>query len=219
MFSTSDIIYYLLFITAMTLSFIASKANIKGLIYLRVLFIVGLCTELIVDITDFYEVPLHNILYYIYIPFEYIILSTFLKKYVKTKRLHLIMTYALFIYTFLVIYFTFFYYEIENDYPGIIYNIGCVFLIIWTSVLLFNLEFKEDMKLFQIPFFWICTAMIIFYSGVFLYNGFYNYLLEEKTELASKLRLLVNLNLNYLFYILMSYAFICSIRQKKYFIR
>jgi len=112
------------------------------------------------------------------------------------------------------------YYFVElysfDKYPGILYNIGCVFIIVWTVIILFNLDVQGNLNLIQIPLFWLAAGIIILYMGVFFFNAVYNYLIVKKTELATALRLIINLNLNYIFYSIWSYAFICSIRLKKY---
>jgi len=216
MFSFTDVIYYILFTTALILSFMAAKENFRGLNYLRILLVVGLVSELIVDAMDhFTEYP--NLFYYIYIPFEFIILSLFFKKSTDNKLLKTVILYSISAYSVIVIGIIS--YHSVSDYPGIIYNIGCTFILIWAVTMLFTFEVKNGLTLIKLPFFWICTGLIILYSGVFFYNSVYNYLLEEQTDLAKRLRILVNLNLNYLFYIIWSYAFICSIRLKKYSIQ
>lgn len=219
MLSFTNIIYYLLFLSATVLSLLAPKDNFRGLNYLRILLIVGLCSEVLIDLINYYYYSaVHNPpspIHYLYIPFEYLMLSLFLKIHIRIKRIRSLINFSFVIYIFTVLYLSIFYYSMENDYPGIIYNLGCGFLIIWSSLLLFNLEFNAQLKLAQLPVFWVCTAMIIFYSGVFFYNCYYNYFLKKETEFALLLRQYVNLNLNFIFYILLCYSFICSMRQKK----
>lgn len=218
MFDFTDIIYYILLLSAIILSLIAPKDHFRGLIYLRILLIVGFCSELSVDLINSNYKAVHappSPIHYFYIPFEYIMLSVFLKKYLKVKLVKTLINFSFIIYVLVALYFSIFYYSFGKDYPGIIYNFGIGFLIIWSSLLLFNLEFNKKVKLIQLPIFWICTAIIILYSGVFFYNGVYNYLVDARTELAYKLRRNINLNLNFIFYILLCYSFICSIRHKK----
>jgi len=214
MFTITDIIYYLLFCTAMILSFKATEQNLRGLIFLRALLICGLINELTVEFLDYYTVYGYAT-YHFYVPLEYVLLSCFFIKFISNKRIRQIIALSLIVYFTIDIYYSTHYYSLKN-YPAIPYNIGCFFSVIWAVFVLFTLEVRRSIKVTSLPIFWICAGLIIFYLGVFFYNAVYNHLIHEKTALAKSLRLIINLNLNYLFYIIWSYAFICSIRLKKY---
>lgn len=195
----------------------ATEKNLRGLFYLRILLVCGLVNELTSDVMRYYtqwgDAPDH-----FYIPLEYILLSLFFITVSSNSLVKKIISISIPVYLVLSVYFSVTHYTLKS-YPAIPYNIGCFFTILWAVFTMFTLEVKEDLKVTSLPIFWICTGIIIFYMGVFFYNAVYNYLLKEKTALANSLRSIINLNLNFLFYIIWSYAFICSIRLKKYFIR
>ena len=214
MVSASDIVYYSLFVGASVLSFKAMKHNLPGLNYLRALLIIGLVNEMLTDFFKRHDIY-KNVTYHFYIPIEYVLLALFFYSSVHNKMVKKIILLSIPFYIALTFSLTFFYYSIQT-YPGIAYNIDCFFTIVWAVFILFNLEVKESLKVTAVPLFWICTGIIIFYMGMFFFNAVYNYLLSKESELANSLRSIISLNLNYLFYIIWSYAFICSIRLKKY---
>lgn len=212
-----DIIYYILFTLATYLSFKATKKNLRGLNYLRILLVTGLLNELIIDFLRHSGMPF-NYMYHIYIPIEFVLLSLFFKISTNSTLLQKSILLLIPVYFLAAISFSFFLFSL-HEYPGALYNLESTLLIVWAVLTLFNLEVQENLRLTQIPLFWISAGVIILYSGIFFYNAVYNYLLQEKSELAKSLRLIINMNFNYLFYIFWSYAFACSIRLKTYLFR
>lgn len=212
-----DIIYYVLFFTAFFFSFKASPKNLRGLKVLRILLGVGIVFELLNDLLAFLPMQ-KNKLYYLYMPVEYALLSTFF--YVSVSKSGLKRAILLFfpVYIALVTYFSLNYYHF-NEFPSLVYNLGGFLNIIWATLALFSIEIEIEKPIYDLPNFWVYSAILILYMGIFFYNGVYNYFLQRETELAKSLRNVINLNFNYLFYIILIYAFICSIRLKKYIIR
>lgn len=217
MFTVFEIFYYILFALALLVSFWATNQSICGLNYLRLLLIGGLISEVLVDATSAFSFN-SNLIYYIYLPFEYLMLTLFFAKSVKMNSSQRIIVFSIPVYLMIYVALLFYYYP-KFEYPGMIYNLGCLIIIIWAVIRLFNLEIVDEVSIVKNPLFWICTGLLILYTGVFFYNAVYNYLLHAKSELASSLRLIINMNLNYLFYLAWIYAFICSIRLKKYSIQ
>ena len=210
----SEIAYYIIFVIATALSFMATAQNLRGLSLLRGLLISGLINEFISDYLKSKSVN-PNPGNHFYVAVEYILLSLFFVANSQGTKLNRFIVISIPLYLTTWVLLTIFYCHL-SDYPSITYNISCFFTIIWAVMVMFTMEAKEGIKITALPFFWICSGIIIFYMGVFFYNAVYNSLLVEKTALAISLRRLINMNLNYLFYIVWSYAFICSIRLKKY---
>ena len=208
-----NVIYYLLFVCALYLSFKASITNLIGLKAIRILLVGGLVSEIVVDILKYHEKS-YNFIYYFYLPFEFMLLLVlFFRENINksNKRIELVLAVVYFILYLILI----FYYYDFSQYPSIIYNVGSFLIIPLLIHSLFSLDQNGSIKITDLPNFWIFTGLLVLYSGVIFYNAVYNYLLQEKTELAKSLRLVINLNLNYIFYSTWSYAFICSIRLKK----
>ncbi len=103
-----------------------------------------------------------------------------------------------------------------NNFPGIQLNIIAVLLIMNSLVILYTLDAKDKTPIYQRPIFWITTSTLIFYCSLFALNGTYNYLLKNNESLAKKLNLLINNNLNFMYYLLLIIGLLCSKQNKKY---
>ena len=101
-----------------------------------------------------------------------------------------------------------------QKYPGLQINIEGIFLIILAIIGLFSIEPKINNKITSIPFFWICVAVLVYYSGIFTYNGLYHYI-EQRSSLGSELGFYILKIFNYILYICLSIAFVCSRLIKK----
>ncbi len=198
------------------MSFKARTSNIPGLSFLRWLLCIGFINEMISQTLKIIDVN-NNVSHYIYIPLEYVFLVLFFYKNTKSKLFKNAMLWSVCVYFIIVVPLMLLYYrQLHFPYPSIIYNINCVFNILWISLLLFNLELTENLSIISIPVFWIFTAMLIFYSGIFFFNGAYNYFMNHDVVLAYKLRSYINIMLNNILYLLFSYAFFNSWKITKY---
>jgi hypothetical protein len=214
MITSYDIPYYLIFASCFAFSLAASKDSIPGLMYLRLLLFAGLVTEVTVEILQWLHKE-ENGPYHVYIPVEYILLVLFYVENTSRARLPAILKLSIPIYVLSSLGLSYFYYHFSS-YPSLIYNFSCLLNVIWIVHLIFEINPSEHTSLTQLPLFWIFSSLLIFYSGIFFFNGAYNYLISRQAQLASMLRTYINICLNYLLYLLLIYAFICSIRMKKY---
>lgn len=214
-FSTSDYIYYILLTVSIVFSLIDKHEAIRGIIYLRILLIVALLVELANDFVDYYT-PYGNIAYHFYIPAENMFLALFFYTNLKINRRKKIILLISFFYALFFLSYSFYYNGFMN-YPSLFYNIHCIIIICWSLLSLMNLEFIGEVKLVKNPIFLLSSGFLIFYSGIFFFNGTYNYFIKHNLSIANSLRTLINVNLNFLLYIIWSYSFICSIQLKKYY--
>jgi len=214
MITKADIIYYSIYILCVCLSCIANSHNLKGLVFIKTILFLGLINETIVEIFQFYKTN-ENISHFIYIPCEYILMCCFFLKNTNSIVLKRLIYLSIPIYLGLAISLAAFYYKFQS-YPSIIYNLVCFFGIIWSTLLLYRMDFLSYVHVLKTPAFWVLTGTLIFYSGVFFFNAVYNYYLSKNMRFASNLRTYINVTLNCIFYLFLCYSFICSIKVKKY---
>lgn len=213
MFTTYDIIYFSIYITCLCFSLKAREDNIPGLSFLRLLLYCGLLTEVAVEILQWYKMN-SNSPYYLYIPAEYILLVLFYAKSTARKlfrRILFISTGAYLAACILVLTLD----PSILQYPAWIYNISCLLNTIWVTLLFLEMQHVGNVSITRQPQFWIYTAFLLFFSTVFFFNGPYLYLLKKDSKLAETLRNMLNVMMNYVLYLLLTYAFICSIRMKR----
>lgn len=218
MLSITDIIYYILLLLCIFFSFKAIEKNLNGLKYLRILFITGFVSEIFGDFLTQYVSKYENILYHFYIPLEFLLISLFIKSNIFNKVARKMVSITVVIYWLISFIISFIFTNIFY-FPGIQYALCCFLACIWAAYVLLNIVIIEDLKIYLLPLFWVCAGFIIFYSGVFFFSGTYNYFLSKNKQAAGSLRLIINLNLNYLYYIFLLIAFICSVRIKKLSLR
>ena len=181
---------------------------------MQVLLVIGLMLEVCLDSFDIHG-DLRNLLYRIYIPLEYLLLTLLLAKNAAKVYMSRLLYYALGGYLLFVVGY-FFFTSNQAGYPGLMYNVNCALLTVYASLQLLTINVVNDTPILKLPLFWLYTAIVVFYSGIFFYNAVFEYLNINSPQMANSLRLVVNLNINYLFYLLLSYTFICSIRLRKY---
>lgn len=211
----SDYIYFSIYFLCFLLSFFAKKANLPGLRLLRILLFAGLINEMT------YEYGKGNHLNsqftnFLYIPLEYFLLCFFYGKQTKKDWLKKCIWLSIGLYILVWFYYSFFYYHFKT-YPSIVYNLGCFFSIIWIVTIIYDLDPIKELPITLLPIFWILCGLLIFYSGVFIYNAVSNTIRKTDEALAENLRIYINVTCNNILYLSWIYAFICSIKMKKYF--
>jgi hypothetical protein len=213
MFTGADIVYYLFYILCLIFSFFRTNA-IKGIKLLRAVLVLGLLNEFYVEVRQ-YMGKEENFSHFLYIPLEYCLLTLFYCQQTKKKYLRYAMLISIPIYLCLAYYFAFTFYNFRS-YPSIVYNIGCVFSIIWLTLIMFTVEMIENISIVKIPVFWLTSGLLVFYAGVYFFNTAYSYLLVSNQLVASEIRTYINLGLNIILYTFWTYAFICSAKIKNY---
>lgn len=208
-----DIIYFAILITAVVAAFKACAAVIPGLIFLQVLLLLAFINE-VAAIAMEYKGLNHDFTHYFYIPAEYLLLVLFYNKSVSKRYFKIMLIISA------VIVFAFAIYVIfkgnADSYPGFLYNLSCGFNTLWTALLLLNLKVEDGHTITSIPIFWILTAFLIFYSGIFFFNTGYRLVLIQDKQLADELRTFISTGLNIILYLLLIYGFRCSCKTKKY---
>jgi hypothetical protein len=212
----SDYIYYAFLLAAIIMSFKARKANIPGLVILRLVLCIGFVNEMIAQALKMSDIS-NNISHYFYIPLEYFLLVFFYRVHAKTMYLKNAMIASAGIYILIALPIIIFNYRpLDYPYPSMIYNINCTFNILWISILMFNLATPDFRPITSVPVFWIFSGMLTFYAGIFFFNGAYNYFMNQDATLAKALRDYINTALNNLMYLVFTYAFYVSWKNTRY---
>lgn len=217
--SIFQIIYLSLLFSSFIISIVTKKHHPSFKIFPYLLGF-SLLTEIVVSIL--YYVFHHGessfyTIYHIYVPIEYAFLAYFFYLVHAKKSLKNIIFFSIPIFTVLSIFFSISR-EYFHKYPGINANLEALLLIIWSMYTLLTLEPDENfaIPLLQLPLFWICTGILGFELGMFMYNGAVNFILEEYPEVKNILNYTITKSLNYYLYISFSIGFLCSNHWKKY---
>lgn len=209
--------YQTLYILLLILSFAVSVFSFKyhrSLYILSILFALGIVTETLFNVFYYLYEKDYFIFYHVYIPLEFLLITLFFYQINNNHKIKTLMITVLPFYVLLVIVLYFGFYTVD-DYPGWIYNAGGIFIILWSVITLFNIE-PSNIHILKLPIFWICSGMILFYAGIFSFNGMYDFLLKTNYQLSDNLLYGINKFLNYLLYIFFIIGFVCSNRMKRY---
>jgi hypothetical protein len=155
------------------------------------------------------------LIYHLYIPLDYFFLSYFFYHSFKNAMMKMVILFSVFIFLGLSIYLSNFVIGL-NKFPGLNLNTEGIFLIIFTLYRLFTLEPVINTPIYNLPVFWICVGLLIYNLGGFMFNGYYNYLIEKHFNLAKELNYTINKVFNILLYFSFSIAFLWSHRLKRY---
>lgn len=157
----------------------------------------------------------YNIIYHFYIPLEYCLWSFYFYLVIKNSILKRIILYSIPTFVIISVVFSLEVVQIQK-YPNFQTNIEGILLIIWATYTIFNIEVKANLNIARLPVFWICVAALVYNCGIFSYIGAYNYICESRPGLTNDLKFYILNLLNYFLYTLLSIAFICSQKTRKY---
>lgn len=97
-----------------------------------------------------------------------------------------------------------------NNWNSTVSVTGSVAMIVFSALMYYQLfASKMLLKLTSSLEFWVATALIVFYSGNFIYLGMLNYLSGKHPALSERLLQLLQI-LNIIFYMLISFALLCT---------
>jgi hypothetical protein len=108
-----------------------------------------------------------------------------------------------------------YFYQKFNGFHTITYALGCFLIILFSIIFFYQLFAKpKAIVLTKEPAFWICTALLLFYSVTFPMFVFVNFMKDFPPIIANNLQYLI-IVLNVFLYLLFSIAFLCRIKIKK----
>lgn len=207
-----QVVYFILLTTSLIISFWkVGRTSLKIFPYLLLL---SLITEIINIILyrKFKNQIIENIIYQIYIPIEFILLSIFF--YSNTQNLKFKVFIKVSVFAYLITDLIVGYKLSFIIFPGHILNLEGLFISIMSANLLLNLPINVKKPVFYVPFLWVGLGLLLYYSSTFIYNGLYNYLLINKPQIHNLLYNVMMKVPNYLLYILLSIGFLCQQQTK-----
>jgi hypothetical protein len=186
----------------------------KNLKIFPVLLFFSLFTEILSLFFVFHKVE-YLFLYHLYVPIEYSLWAYYFylainKKLIKKIIISTIPLFIIFSFTIsCIIGF--------KKFSTLQINMEGLLLITWAVICIFSIEINKgtEISIFLRPVFWICVAVLIYYSSTFSFTSIYNFIFESKKELLTVLRLYFLIVPNCIFYTCLSIAFICSQVIKK----
>lgn len=211
-------ILFIIHLTIVFTSFVCSIINRKNLPGYFRLFTLLTGVTFVVESIGFYflffSTGPRQVLYHFYVPFMYALLAIIYAKAMHTAWKKRLITWSIPGFWLLAIYLSVFVQHtyVVNTYATVVVSILIVLLALFYYYEL--LQKEGSYSLVRDPLFWISTANLIFYAGVFLLMGFLNYLMKEMPILSKKL-MVINYFLNYILYSFYSVGFLCTIRNRK----
>lgn len=206
------LIYLIILFISLVLSIFCYKKD-KALRVFPYLLSIALLSDIGTTILNHFKIN-YFILYHIYLPIEYTLLSLYFYFTIRNGVVKRAILYSIPLFIILSILFTL-KIVVISKYPNFQTNIECLLLIIWATITIFTIEVKEDVSIVALPVFWISVGVLTYQCGVFPFTGVFNSLFEPKHVLFDKLRP-YQIVLNYILYIFYSIAFLCSHRMRKY---
>ncbi len=102
-----------------------------------------------------------------------------------------------------------------NSFHSITYSLGCL-LIVFACVYYFYelFQLKQYINLLREPSFWICSALLFFFTCTLPFIGMTNFLFKVSKVIAYNLGSILAI-INFLLYSLFTIAFLCRIRFSK----
>ncbi|HEX2683698.1 MAG TPA: hypothetical protein VHL77_07190 [Ferruginibacter sp.] len=154
-------------------------------------------------------------LYNISIPVEYLFYGFMIGSLCLTRSFRKTILYASFIFAvFTIINLLFI--QGFTDLNTNTLKAGSSLMIIFSAIGLIDLFTNDNhSSLIKNPLFWICTGVLFFNTGEFLYLFFFDIFLKNKWDETAKLFASINNKLIYILYTCISIAIICSKRSGK----
>ncbi len=207
-------IYLALLLLAFVLSIWCKKSDRPLAIFPVLLFFSVLAEATVYVLVFVFQFkPQFLVIYHIYIPIEYALLSLYFAQTINGRYTQVIYIVMLIVVLSLCILLSFT--GGLFKYPGMNLNVAGIALIAWSIMTLFTIKPMVNTAIYKIPVFWISVGFLIYYCGSFFHNFIYEYLKGNESKLAESLNDLINKGSNDVLYICLSVAFLCSNRLTK----
>jgi len=174
--------------------------------YFNFLFIVVIVFEILGEILKYYGLA-NYFLDHLYQPIELTILSIIYKRAIRSYPFQKIIIFIIVLFWFVSLYYSFNVEGVENE-NKFSFFLGSFIVIFYSYRYIFELYTDPPAKgsLLNNPFFWIVTANLFYYYGIYFYMGLRNFITDE--SMRDKLKI-INMSLNYALYILYLIGFSC----------
>jgi len=193
-----------------------NKRN-RGKVYL--IFPVFLLITLSVELYGIYSTDENKnastvLLYNLFSILEFTFYSWMLREIIINKTIKKIILFVLIFYPFISL-LNIFFIQGKSGFHTVTYAIGCLIIVAWCIYYFYELFLlAHSVRLLKQPSFWICTALLFFYTFTFPIYGLSNLMMGLPRVVLRNLQTIVDI-INVFLYSLFSIAFLCRIRMPK----
>jgi len=193
-----------------------NKRN-RGKVYL--IFPVFLLITLSVELYGIYSTDENKnastvLLYNLFSILEFTFYSWMLREIIINKTIKKIILFVLIFYPFISL-LNIFFIQGKSGFHTVTYAIGCLIIVAWCIYYFYELFLlAHSVRLLKQPSFWICTALLFFYTFTFPLYGLSNLMTGLPKVVLRNLQTIVDI-INVFLYSLFSIAFLCRIRMPK----
>jgi hypothetical protein len=157
------------------------------------------------------------ILFNIFTTFEFVFYFFIFSKHLKIPYYRYPVIAMIFIYP-ITVYLNLKYIQGFHTFHSYTFLLGSFFMVLFSCLFFFESVRLENLHkmLPDQPFFWVCTAFIMFYLGSVVINSLFQYLMSfDMQSQGKRIYSLINQSLNLLLYTGFIYAFILCHRKRK----
>lgn len=154
----------------------------------------------------------HYFLYHLFTPIEHSLLSLFFFYSTDTRPLKVFILFSILVFNLFSIYSMYMFGV--SQFPSLTNTVESFLLIITSLIFLMTIKPIESTKIYYLLEFWVALAVLIYFTGTFVFNGIYNYLRIDSQIEAKVIFDVLNSVFNWIFYVLLSYGFLCLYRRK-----
>ncbi len=183
-------------------------------------FLPFLLLTLIIELIGFFMVIKGNhkyTMYNVFTTFEFVFYFFIFSKHLKIPYYRYPVIAMIFIYP-ITVYLNLKYIQGFNTFHSYTFLLGSFFMVLFSCLFFFESVRLENLHkmLPDQPFFWVCTAFIMFYLGSVVINSLFQYLMSfDMQSQGKRIYSLINQSLNLLLYSGFIYAFILCHRKRK----
>ncbi len=149
--------------------------------------------------------------------FEFVFYFFIFSKHLRVPYFRYPVIAMIFVYPFLV-YYNLKYIQGFQTFHSYTFLLGSFFMVLFSILFFFESVRTENLEklLPDQPFFWVCTAYIMFYLGSVVINSLFQYLMSfDMHSQGKRIYSTINQSLNLLLYSGFIYAFILCHQKKK----
>ena len=199
------------------LSLLNKKNRGKIFLVFPVFLLITLSVELYgIYLTDINQNTSTTLLYNLFTTFEFTFYSWMVREIIINKKVKKIILFVIFFYPFVSLVNIFFI-QGKSGFHSVTYAIGCLIIVAWCIYYFYELFLlAHSVRLIKQSSFWICTALLFFYTFSFPFYGLSNLMMSLPKVILRNLETILDL-INFFLYSLFSIAFLCRIRMPKLF--
>ena len=208
----SSKIIYLCFLSISLLFAVFGKKREAGLKVFPYLLGISLFTEILAEVMAVYDLN-YYLLYHFYVPIEYSMWGAYFYLTIDQKKIKQLILFSVFLFSGVCLFLSLKAVTIQK-FPSVQLNIESILLVILAVVTIFTIKVEQNRSIFVRPVFWVCSGVLIYYTGITSFMGMYNFILVANKELLNLLRIYLLIVPNCILYTCLSIAFLCTMKMK-----